>query len=166
MMKLRTPKLWLLTTAALIFGSQMSATAQTPLNYQSGAPTMVAAAPGFPSIPAEQIARDVTSEFNPRTGLRELVAAPFDPFEEDPTMAGSLRLRSAEGAIAIDGQPLRDGALVELDFYIMLVTPDLDLDLVIAILVQDMGIMVVVDPIVIGDIVGRAVLAEAHIVVC
>lgn len=117
MIKLRTPKLWLLTTAALIFGSQMSATAQTSLNYQSGVPTMVAAAPGFPSIPAEQIARDVTSEFNPRTGLRELVAAPFDPFEEDPTMAGSLRLRSAEGAIAIDGQPLRDGALVELDFY-------------------------------------------------
>jgi len=72
MIKLRTPKLWLLTTAALIFGSQMSATAQTSLNYQSGAPTMVAAAPGFPSISAEQIARDVTSEFNPRTGLREL----------------------------------------------------------------------------------------------
>lgn len=117
MTKFRTPKFWLLTTAALIFGSQMSASAQTPLDYQSGAPTMVAAAPGLPSISAEQIARDVTSEFNPRTGLRELVAAPFDPFEEDPTLAGSLRLRSANGAVDINGQPLRDGALVELDFY-------------------------------------------------
>ena len=117
MIKFRTPKLWLLTTAALIFGSQMSASAQSSLRYQSGAPTMVAAAPGLPSIPAEQIARDVTSEFNPRTGLRELVAAPFDPFEEDPALAGSLRLRSADGAVDINGQPLRNGALVELDFY-------------------------------------------------
>lgn len=117
MKHMRTPRFWLLTTAALIFGSHMTASAQVPSNYQSGAPTMVAAAPGLPSVPAEQIARDVTSETNPRTGMRELVAAPFDPFEEDPNMAGSLRLRSANGAVAIDGQPLRDGALVEVDFY-------------------------------------------------
>jgi len=116
MKHLRTPRFWLLTTAALVFGSQITAVAQTT-TYQSGAPTMVAAVPGLPSIPADQIARDVTSEFNPRTGVRELVAAPFDPFEEDPALAGSLRLKSAEGAIAIDGQPLRDGALVEVDFY-------------------------------------------------
>jgi len=102
MIKFRTPKLWLLTTAALIFGSQMSASAQSSLRYQSGAPTMVAAAPGLPSIPAEQIARDVTSEFNPRTGLRELVAAPFDPFEEDPALAGSLRLRSLECSTRVE----------------------------------------------------------------
>ena len=114
MTHLRTPRFWLLTTAALIFGSATAVQAQ---NYNMGTPTMVAAAPGFPSIPAEQIARDVTSEFNPRTGARELVAAPFDPFEEDPALAGSLRLRSADGAVAIGGQPLRDGALVEIDFY-------------------------------------------------
>lgn len=112
-----TPKFWLLTTAAFVLGSQMSATAQTTPNYQAGAPTMVAAAPGLPSIPADQIARDVTSEYNPRTGTRELLAAPFDPFEEDPALAGSLRLRSADGAVAIDGQPLRDGAIVDVDFY-------------------------------------------------
>lgn len=118
----RTPRFWLLTTAALVFGSHMTATAQTA--NSSGVPTMVAAAPGLPSIPAEQIARDVTSEYNPRTGMRELVAAPFDPFEEDPALAGSLRLRSADGAIAIDGQPLRDGALVEMDFYYNSVSND------------------------------------------
>ena len=112
-----TPKLWLLATAALIFGSHVSASAQSLPNYQAGAPTMVAAAPSLPSIPAEQIARDVTSDFKPRTGQRELVAAPFDPFEDDPNLAASLRLRSADGAVAIDGQPLRDGALVEVDFY-------------------------------------------------
>lgn len=110
----RTPKFWLLTTAALIFGSATAVSAQ---DYNMGTPTMVAAAPGLPSIPAEQIARDVTSEFNPRTGVQELVAAPFDPFEEDPSLAGSLKLRSADGAVAIDGRPLRDGAIVELDFY-------------------------------------------------
>ncbi|MEP3653907.1 MAG: hypothetical protein ABJO36_03340 [Litorimonas sp.] len=117
MTHLRTPRFWLLTTAALVFSSSIPANAQSVPIYQAGAPTMVAAAPGLPSIPAEQIAQDVTSEFNPRTGARELIAAPFDPFEEDPAMAGSLRLRSADGAVAIDGQPLRDGALVELDFY-------------------------------------------------
>lgn len=109
-----TPKFWLLTTAALLFGSAVTANAQ---DYRAGAPTMVVAAPGLPSISPEQIARDVASDFNPRTGLRELIAAPFDPFEEDPALAGSLRLRSAEGAVTIDGQPLRDGALVEIDFY-------------------------------------------------
>ena len=117
MTNLRTPRFWLLTTAALIFGSHMTAAAQGVPTYQTGAPTMVAAAPGLPSVPAEQIARDVITEFNPRTGTRELVAANFDPFEEDPTLAGSLRLRSADGAVSIDGRPLRDGALVEVDFY-------------------------------------------------
>lgn len=119
---LRTPKFWLLTTAALVFGSAATANAQTMQTYQGqayqiGAPTMVAAAPGLPSVPAEQIARDVTSEFNPRTGTRELVAASFDPFEEDPTLAGSLRLRSADGTTTIDGRRLNDGAIVEMDFY-------------------------------------------------
>lgn len=115
MTTLRTPRFLLLTTAALAFGSHASA--QSASNYQTGAPTMVAAAPSLPTISAEQIARDVISEFNPRTGARELVAAPFDPFEDDPTLAASLRLRSADGAVAIDGRPLQDGALVEIDFY-------------------------------------------------
>jgi len=113
----RSPRHWLLSTAALIFGSQFSASAQIAPNYHTGAPTMVAAAPSLPTIPAEQIARDVISEFNPRTGKQELIAAPFDPFEEDPALAASLRLRSADGAVAIDGYPLHDGALVEIDFY-------------------------------------------------
>jgi|GEM_PF-1129629 len=117
MITLRTPRFWLLTTAALIFGSALPAHAQGALNYQTSAPTMVAAAPGLPSVPAEQIARDVMSEFNPRTGARELIGAPFDPFEEDPSLAGSVRLRSADGGVSIDGQPLPDGAIVEMDFY-------------------------------------------------
>ena len=78
MKTLRTPRFWLLTTAALIFGSALPAHAQGALSYQTSAPTMVAAAPGLPSVPAEQIARDVTSEFNPRTGVRELIGAPFN----------------------------------------------------------------------------------------
>ncbi len=124
MKHLRTPRFWLLATAALIFGSAGTANAQSyqaPTYqagaYQTGAPTMVAAAPGLPSISAEQIARDVTTEFNPRTGARELVAASFDPFEEDPNLAGSLRLRSADGAVAVDGSRLSGGAIVEMDFY-------------------------------------------------
>lgn len=114
---LHTLRFWLLITAVLVLGSHVTANAQGTQTYQTGAPTMVAAAPSLPTIPAEQIARDVISEFNPRTGTRELIAAPFDPFEDDPTLAASLRLRSADGAVAIDGRPLQDGALVEIDFY-------------------------------------------------
>ena len=122
MKHLRKPRFWLLTTAALIFGSHMSASAQSstvfqPGNYQVGAPTTVAAAPSLPNISADQIARDVIADFNPRTGQTELIAAPFDPFEADPNLAGSLRLRSADGAVAINGQPLQNGALVDVDFY-------------------------------------------------
>lgn len=105
-----------MTTAALVLTMGSNA-AQAQSIYQAGAPTMVAAAPSFPTIPAEQIARDVTSTYNPRTGERELTAAPFDAFEEDPTLAGSVKLRSAESAVAIDGQRLSDGALLEVDFY-------------------------------------------------
>jgi len=91
MTHLRKSRFWLLTTAALIFGSHMSAAAQVPNSYQpntfqtgnynAGAPTMVAAAPSLPDISAEQIARDVTAEFNP------------------------------------DGHPLPSGAIVDIDFY-------------------------------------------------
>lgn len=116
MKNIRTPRIWLLTTAALIFAVPAAASAQSTA-YHTGTPTMVAAAPGLPSVPAEQIARDVKSEYNPRTARSELTAAPFDPFEEDPNLAGSLRLSSGEGAVAIDGQTLRNGAMVEVDFY-------------------------------------------------
>lgn len=123
---LKTPKFWLLTTAALMCGAQMSAQAQVSTsqvsqsygsNYEYGTPTMVAAAPSLPSVRAEQIAQDVTTEYNPRTGRTEFIAAPFDPFEQDPTLAGSLQLRSADGSVAIDGQPLQGGAIVGVDFY-------------------------------------------------
>ena len=121
MIHLKTPKFWLLTTAALICSAQMSAQAQVSTsygsNYEYGAPTMVAAAPSLPTLRAEQIAQDVTTEYNPRTGRTEFVAAPFDPFEQDPSLAGSLKLRSADGGVAIDGQPLQGGAIVDIDFY-------------------------------------------------
>lgn len=114
---LRTPRFWLMTTAALIVsnGAQLQAHAQT--SYQTGGSAIVSAAQGFPSIPAEQIASDVREEVNPRTGQTELYAAPFDPFEEDPTLAGSVNLRSTNGAVAIDGRQLVDGVILEADFY-------------------------------------------------
>lgn len=112
----RTTRFWLLTGAALMTAGTVHAQSKPTPPYAS-APTMVQAAPGFPSIPAEQIARDTTEEVNPRTGQRELVAAPFDPFEQDPTVAASVRLRSVDQATAIDGTPLRDGALLEMDIY-------------------------------------------------
>ena len=117
MKTLRTPRFWLLTTAALMLGAHGTANAQTASSYNYGTPTMVAAAPGLPSVPAEQIARDVTREVNPRSGQMELAAAPFDPFEDDPNLAGALQLRSADGGLSIDGQPLQGGAIVDVSFY-------------------------------------------------
>lgn len=121
MTHLKTPKFWLLTTAALMCGPQMSAQAQLSdsygSNYEYGTPTMVAAAPSLPTIRAEQIAQDVTTEYNPRTGRTEFIAAPFDPFEQDPNLAGAAKLRSADGGVAIDGQALQGGAILDVDFY-------------------------------------------------
>lgn len=71
----------------------------------------------FTQLSPEQIAGDVSNSYNPRTGARELSAASFDPFEEAPDLAGSARLRSADGAIDIDGQRLGDGALLDINFY-------------------------------------------------
>ena len=113
-----TIRLILLTSAALILPVSVQAQSKVTPPYALGStPTVVQAAPGFPTVSAEQIARDVTQEFNPRTGETSLVAAPFDPFEQDPTVAASVNLRSAPQVTAIDGTPLYDGAIFEMNFY-------------------------------------------------
>ena len=113
-----TIRLILLTSAALTLSVSVQAQSKVTPPYALGStPTVVQAAPGFPTVSAEQIARDVTQEFNPRTGETSLVAAPFDPFEQDPTVAASVNLRSAPQVTAIDGTPLYDGAIFEMNFY-------------------------------------------------
>jgi len=114
----KTIRLSLLTSAALALPVMAQAQSKVTPPYALGStPTVVQAAPGFPTVSPEQIASDVTEEFNPRTGEQSLVAAPFDPFEQDPTVAASVKLRSIPQATAIDGSTFYDGAVFEMNFY-------------------------------------------------
>lgn len=81
------------------------------------APSFAQDAGGLPNISPDQIARDVSLQYNQRTGEKEFVAASFDPFEQDPGMAGSAALRSTTTAISIDGERLNGGAILDLGFY-------------------------------------------------
>lgn len=119
MTQICTLRFWLLTGASCLLAGQAQAqfSGQTKPTPPYGAPTMVQAAPSFTDLSPEQIAADVTQEYNRRTGQLEWVGASFDPFERDPGLAASVRLTSANGAFAIDGQQLGDGALLDVNFY-------------------------------------------------
>ena len=83
-----------------------------------------ALAENLPEISPRQIAGDVKTQYNSETGVREYIAPTFDPFEEDKTMAGTASLRSVSNAVAIDGQSVRGGALLDLTFYYSSPTSD------------------------------------------
>ena len=71
----------------------------------------------LPEISPRQIASDVEVKFNPNTGARDYIAPSFDPFEEDPSLAGTASLRSVSQATTIDGKSVRGGALLDMTFY-------------------------------------------------
>jgi hypothetical protein len=58
-------------------GSQMSGETQSSAQFGNDDGF------GFPDYTPTQIAADVTTQYNPRTGAREFLAPTFDPFEED-----------------------------------------------------------------------------------
>lgn len=74
----------------------------------------VAFAASLPDLSPDEIALDVEQRIDARTGDTEYVAQDFDPFEDDPTLAGSASLRSVvtESTI-IDGRIVRDGAFLD-----------------------------------------------------
>ncbi len=76
-----------------------------------------ALAESLPEISPRQIASDVQLQNHPETGAKEYLAPSFDPFEEDPNMAGAVNLRSVSNVTTIDGQPVRGGALLDMSFY-------------------------------------------------
>lgn len=71
----------------------------------------------FTTLSPAQIAADVTTAYNPRTGAKELVAPTFDPFEDDETLASSVKLRGTAGARDLDGNVVTDGALLEISLF-------------------------------------------------
>jgi len=76
-----------------------------------------ALAESLTEISPRQIASDVQVQYNPETGTREYIARSFDPFEENPEMAGTVNLRSVINATTINGQTIRGGALLDMTFY-------------------------------------------------
>lgn len=72
---------------------------------------------GFPDYTPAQIAADVTTQYNPRTGAREFLAPTFDPFEEDEDIAATVSLRSTDGARDLNNDPLVDGALLDVSVF-------------------------------------------------
>ncbi|MGJ8561010.1 MAG: hypothetical protein ACSHX3_12305 [Litorimonas sp.] len=72
---------------------------------------------GFTTLSPAQIADDVTTGFNPRTGAKEYLAPTFDPFEEDDALAGTVSLRSTEGARDLNGDPVVDGVLLDVSLF-------------------------------------------------
>lgn len=72
---------------------------------------------GFTTLSPEQIADDVTTGFNPRTGAKEYLAPTFDPFEEDDTLAGTVSLRSTDGARDLNGDSVADGVLLDVSLF-------------------------------------------------
>lgn len=74
-------------------------------------------ATSLPDITPEQIRQDTESRYNPETGVSELIAPSFDPFELDDSLAGSASLRSAGQAVSIDGQPVSGGAFLDVSLF-------------------------------------------------
>jgi len=92
-------------------GSQMSGDPQSSAQFGDEG------ALGFPDYTPAQIAADVTTQYNPRTGAREFLAPTFDPFEEDEDIAATVSLRSTDGARDLNNDPLVDGALLDVSVF-------------------------------------------------
>lgn len=72
---------------------------------------------GFTNLSPVQIAGDVTTRFNARTGAKEYLAPTFDPFEDDDALAATVNLRSTDGARDLNGDPVTDGALLDVSLF-------------------------------------------------
>ena len=100
------------TAMAQTYGisSQMTGEARSSAEYgQDG--------DSFPDYSAAQIAADVTTQFNARTGEKEYLAPTFDPFEAEDDLAGTVRLRSTDGTRDLNNEPLTDGALLDVSLF-------------------------------------------------
>ena len=71
----------------------------------------------LPDLTPEEIARDVRTQYNSRTGSPERIAPSFDPFEADPDLAAEASLRSTGPVRDIEGRPMGDGAVLDLSLY-------------------------------------------------
>lgn len=71
----------------------------------------------LPDISPEQIARDIERRQNPQTGAVEYHAPNFDPFESVDNIIGTTALRSNTRSTSIDGNIVRGGALLDVNFF-------------------------------------------------
>jgi len=81
------------------------------------APALANSSLTLPELSPRQIAQDVRIITHPQTGQLDYILPSFDPFENDPTLAGTAQLRSANNTVTIDGHSVRGGAILDLTFY-------------------------------------------------
>jgi len=99
----------------------------------SGGAILIASATAFsvsasslslPDISPEQIAADTERRYETATGTVEIIAPSFDPFENDTSLAGTVKLRSISSSVALDGRTVTGGALLDLDLIYTNHSPD------------------------------------------
>ena len=81
------------------------------------APALANSSPTLPELSPRQIAGDVRIITHPQSGQQDYILPSFDPFEDDPTLAGTAQLRTANNTVTIDGHNIRGGAVLDLIFY-------------------------------------------------
>lgn len=96
------------------------AMAQTTYSSSSSDVVIASADPtglSLADLTPSEIAADVRTEYNPRTGLPEFIGPTFDPFGQDEHMAAQVNLRSVTEAVDLDGNRLRDGVLLDVSLF-------------------------------------------------
>ena len=88
------------------------------------APALANTSPTLPELSPRQIAGDVRVITHPQSGQQDYILPSFDPFEDDPTLAGTAQLRTANNTVTIDGHNIRGGAVLDLTFYYNTNSPD------------------------------------------
>ena len=88
------------------------------------APALANSSPTLPELSPRQIAGDVRVITHPQSGQQDYILPSFDPFEDDPTLAGTAQLRTANNTVTINGHNIRGGAVLDLTFYYNTNSPD------------------------------------------
>ena len=110
-------KIFLRIRAGLLSSSLLiTTTLSSPILANSSLP--------LTEISPRQIAGDVRIITHPQSGQQDYILPSFDPFEDDPTLAGTAQLRTANNTVTIDGHNIRGGAVLDLTFYYNTNSPD------------------------------------------
>lgn len=116
------PYTCLFASAAILMTLGQTGIAVAQSSYQTGSGAVNSSAsfsrgPSLPDLSPDEIAADVVTEYNRRTGAPEAVGPTFDPFEDDEDLAGRVNFRTTDSVRDLDGTTFQDGVLLDLELY-------------------------------------------------